>query len=97
MTELQKLFERLRERESISYLCNVSCEFSELWEKDRTKIREKATIFLKEYDNDIYSLGFINDSWNEVLFIGGSSGIVRLDFLEWCISKGYETINELFT
>ena len=99
-TELELLLEEFKEKRhrcpTFSYLCNVSPKFEELWKEDRTKIREKAALFLKEIDNDMYSLGFVKDGWNEVLFIGGNSHIVRVNFLKWCIEKGYETINDLF-
>jgi len=99
-TELEILLEEFKEKRNkgavFSYLCNVSPKFSELWEKDRPKIREKAAIFLGQFDTEVYSLGLIKERPDEVLFIGGDSHFVRVCFLKWCIEKGYETINDLF-
>lgn len=99
-TELEILLEEFKEKKRyvaiFYYLCNVSPKFSKLWVKDRTKIREKAAIFLKGIDNNMYSLGFVKDTPGEVLFIGGNSHIIRVMFLQWCIEKGYKTINDLF-
>ena len=76
------------------HFCNHSTHFEMLWVKDSTKIREKAALFLEEFDIQDVSLG--HEGWDGGLFVSGDNCFFRSLFLAWCIEKGYKTINDLF-
>lgn len=94
MTELREFLDKYKTGREPVYLCYCSEEFMQLWAKDRTKIQEKAKLFISgvrvKHINVCYS-----NSKTAALFTTGGYFIREL-FLEWCIEKGYETINDLF-
>lgn len=70
------------------YFCQISQEFKDMWVKHSDKCKEKSKVFLKE--NNIHTeIGAF------VLFLHEDHRI-RIDFLEWAIANGYETIKDLF-
>lgn len=79
------------------YLCSVTGflhDFSFFWhDVGKKAIKEKADIFIKEFykkDNIIEKYLFCTDT-NE------KPKDLRIKFLNWCMEKGYNYLDELFT
>lgn len=97
MSELQQLLSDFRESDNkIWFLCDISTKFKKIWEEsDRINIKHKAECFIFESKIDLVYV-YSSNAKDASLFLTSNRVSVRIAFLEWCIDKGHETINDLF-
>lgn len=88
-TELELFLKGFKESRE-TYFCHYSMDFKRHWiGENNHKIKHLAMCFLSENEHKNVEIGAFT------LFLHQDHRI-RVEFIEWCIKKGYQTINDLF-